>query len=478
MKIAIIGAGFTGLSAAYYLVKQKHNVTIFEKDSTPGGLAVGFKEKNWDWSLEKHYHHWFTNDDSVFNLAKEINYEVIIKRPKTSTYIDGSIYQLDSPLSLLSFPKLSLFDRLRMAGVLTTMKFNPFWQSLEGIKAGNFLSKAMGKKAYQTIWEPLFVNKFGKYANDISLAWFWARIKKRTPSLAYPKGGFLEFANVLVKKIEQKGGKVLFNTEVISIRDYKKPTVSFKNSILRHSGKRVKRAHPESLTNIGDSGQDGYQMVTRQARMTASEFDAIIVTLPSLFFLKIAPQLPNDYKNKLLKLKGLGASNLILRLKKPFLTDGTYWLNICDKKSPIMAIVEHTNFMDKKYYNNEHIVYLGNYLPHDHPYMKMNASELLKVYDPFLKKINPNYQLSIVNCQLFTVPFAQPIIPLNYSKIIPPFETPIKNVYLANIQQVYPWDRGTNYAVAMGERVAKLIEKSEYQNSKSETNPNDKNPKF
>lgn len=60
MKIAIIGAGFTGLSAAYQLLKQGHKVTIFEKDSQPGGLAVGYQEKKWDWTLEKHYHYWFT----------------------------------------------------------------------------------------------------------------------------------------------------------------------------------------------------------------------------------------------------------------------------------------------------------------------------------------------------------------------------------------------------------------------------------
>ena len=123
----------------------------------------------------------------------------------------------------------------------------------------------------------------------------------------------------------------------------------------------------------------------------------------------------------MLSLKGLGAINLVLRLKEQFLKDGTYWLSICDTKSPIMAIVEHTNFMDKKYYNNEHIVYLGNYLPFDHEYMKMEKDQLLKIYDPILKKINPNYQLSIINSQLFKVPFAQPIIPVNYSKIVPPF---------------------------------------------------------
>jgi len=313
------------------------------------------------------------------------------------------------------------------------MKYNPFWQPLEGIRGTNFLSKTMGKKAYQIIWEPLFVNKFGKYANEVSLAWFWARIKKRTASLSYPKGGFLEFANALVRKIEGMGGKVLFNTSVDKIESVS--NVHLRGVVSQHLG-GGRRTPP---------------------RWTLG-FDKVIVTLPSFFFLKIAPQLPDDYKNKLLALKGLGAINLILRLKKPFLIDGTYWLNICDKKSPIMAIVEHTNFIDKKYYSNEHIVYLGNYLPHDHPYMKLNAIDLLKIYDPYLRKINPNYSLFTIHYSLFTTPFAQPIIPTYYSRIIPPFETPLKNVYLANIQQVYPWDRGTNYAVELGEKAARLID--------------------
>ena len=124
-----------------------------------------------------------------------------------------------------------------------------------------------------------------------------------------------------------------------------------------------------------------------------------------------------------------------------------------------MAVVEHTNFMDKKYYNNEHLVYIGNYVSQDHPYMKMDTNELLKIYSSYLRKINPNFQSSIINTQVFKAPFAQPIITTNYSKIIPPFETPLKNVFLANIQQVYPWDRGTNYAVQLGEKVAKLIDK-------------------
>src|SRR6266404_7378449 len=118
MKIAIIGAGFTGLSAAYELAKKNHKVYIFEKDSEPGGLAIGYKEKGWNWSMESFYHHWFTNDDSILGLARKINYPVLIKRPKTSSLISGEIYQLDSPLTLLSFKKLSIAERVQMGFVL------------------------------------------------------------------------------------------------------------------------------------------------------------------------------------------------------------------------------------------------------------------------------------------------------------------------------------------------------------------------
>src|SRR3989344_4862280 len=126
MKIGIVGAGFTGLSAAYYLTSDGHDVTVFEKDEKPGGLAVGYHEREWDWSLERHYHHWFTNDKSVLKLAEEINHKVIIKRPKTSSFVDSKIYQLDSPLSLLRFPKLNLFDRIRMGVSLACLRYNPF----------------------------------------------------------------------------------------------------------------------------------------------------------------------------------------------------------------------------------------------------------------------------------------------------------------------------------------------------------------
>lgn len=434
MKIAIIGAGFTGLSAAYQLVKNGHEVTVFEKDPQPGGLAIGFKEKSWDWTFEKHYHHWFTNDKFILGLAREIGHKIIIKRPESSVYVDNKTFQFDSPKEVLLFPKLPLIDRVRMAAVVGAIRYNPFWKPLEKINASTFLPKAMGKKAYEMIWEPQFLNKFGRSADNVSLAWLWARIAKRTSSLAYPEGGFLSFANHLVKAIEERGGKVIFNSEIVEVRE--------NGSVVT-----VKRKM-ENETNSTSSRQK-WKMET---------YDRVIFTLSSFLFLKITPQLPADYKSKFKSLKNLGATNLVLRLRKPFLKGSTYWLSVCDTSSPVMAVVEHTNFMNKKYYNNEHLVYLGNYYETDDPRFLMTKEKKLKQADPFLKKINPNYRKDLIGYEFFKAPYAQPVIPTNYSKIIPPMTTPLKNVFLANMQQVYPWDRGTNYAVELGEKAAKLVQ--------------------
>ncbi|MDP3988199.1 MAG: FAD-dependent oxidoreductase [Candidatus Levybacteria bacterium] len=427
MKIAIVGAGFTGLSCAYELSKKGFEVTVFEREKSPGGLASGFKIGNWQWPLEKHYHHFFTSDSFGLNLAKELNISIKFFRPKTKSLIDGKIYPLDSPLDVALFNKLSIPQRMRMALVLAYLKLTPFWKSMEKVTAVSMLPKLMGEKPYKLIWEPLLKGKFGKYKNEIALSWFWARIKKRSQRLGYPLDGYQTFADKIKDNIEKLGGLFYFETQV--------------KEIIKENGK----------IKLICGGSD------HQAKEKTFLFDAVIATVGSLYFTNMVKNLPKDYVGKLNSLQALSSLTLVLVLKTSFLNDGTYWLNICGKDFPFLSVVEHTNFIDKKHYDNEHLVYVGNYLPADHPFMKMNTAELLKIYKPWLRKINPYFQLSILNSQLFKAPFAQPVIPLNYSKSIPSFKTPIKNIYLANMQQVYPWDRGANYAIELGQKAAKTI---------------------
>lgn len=422
MHIAIIGAGFTGLTAAYELQKANLDITIYEKEAVPGGLAIGFKKDGWDWTLEKHYHHIFTSDTAIRDLAKQIGVDFRFYRPNTSSFVDNEIFQLDSPLKVLEFPKLSIAERLRMGMVLGYLRYIADWKNLEQYKAHEWLKEKMGKIPYTMLWEPLMIAKFGPYYKDISLAWFWARVKARTPKLGYPDGGFQKMVEELAAKIEERGGVIRYST----------PT----HQLAKRGDKVVIKINGEEY-----------------------EYDAVIVTVPNILFSKMTPQLPDDYQEKLLSFKGMGAVNMVLELDRKFFTNDVYWLSICEETYPFLAAVEHTNFIDKSHYNNHHILYVGNYLPHDHEYFSKTPEELLEIYDPYLKKLNPSYRKSIKGMTVFKVPFAQPIVTQDFSSQILPFETPIEHMYLSNMQQVYPWDRGTNFAVDMGVKIAEYIVK-------------------
>lgn len=416
MKILILGAGFTGLTSGLRLIQKGHQVVIFEKEDKPGGLAVGVKKKDFQWSIEKHYHHLFTNDLAIINLIKDIGLEdkLIFPPSLTSLFYQNKIYPFNSPSHILSFSPLPLIDRLRLAIISAYLKFLPkdIATKLEKHTASSWIQKYYGQRVFDTIWNPLLTGKFSTYKDIVNMAWFWARIKKRTFQLGYIKGGFQSLAEDLSEKVKSLGGKIYYQRTFL----------------------------PEDQNH----------------------YDKILVTTPTSVFLKIFPSLPPSYSEKLAKIPHLHALNLLLILKKQFLKDGTYWLNINDRTFPFLAVVEHTNYIDPKYYGGNHLLYVGNYLPPNHPYLKMSKEELLKIFLPFLKKINPSFnsKFSILNSELFLGPFAQPVFPTNYSRFIPSFITPLPNVYLANLDMVYPWDRGTNYAVELGEKVAKFLDSS------------------
>lgn len=420
MEIAVIGAGFAGLSAAISLSEAGHRVSIFEIEDQPGGLAMGFRDPRWDWSLEKHYHHLFISDWAIRRLAEKIGHPIVFTRPLTSTYVGGHIYQLDSPLSLLRFPPLSPVDRVRTAASLGYLRFVPWWQPLESITAEKYIKATAGEASWKILWEPLFRGKFWHYSDRISAAWFWSRISKRSANLGYPSGGFASLAQSLAVYAQKLGTTIHYQTP-------------------------ISRIHPE---------KSGLSLVIgRRIR----RFSAVICTLPLPQFFRLTPSLPSDYKTQYGRLMGIGAVNLVLALKHQFLRD-TYWLNINDRRMPFLALVEHTNYQDAGHYAGDRLLYIGNYLPPDHAFFKHSPARLVSLFTPHLKKINPRFNAGwIKSAWVFPAPFAQPIVTPDYSRLIPPFTTPIPGLYLANIQQVYPHDRGTNYAVELGSRVAQHV---------------------
>jgi protoporphyrinogen oxidase len=430
LRIAIIGGGVAGLAAAYDLSRSTEcstQVIVLEGNQQLGGLAAGFKGRSeWEWPLEHFYHHLFTNDDDIIGLTKEIGLGHLLEthRPTTVMHIQGKNYPFDSPLRLLLFPKLSLLNRLRMGMVLAYLKYHPRppWRAFDRVVADVWLEKWLGATGYDMVWRPMLQGKFGPHYHQVNLAWFWARIYKRTPRLIYYRGGFQTFVDGLAQRVQAQG-------------------VSVETGAIVQGVRRI---------------ETGYRIDV--AGHAPIECDVVISTVSPAFMERLAPELPESYLGQLRQLISIGAVVLTIALDRALMQD-IYWVNLPKREGfPFLALVEHTNMIDRSHYAGDHLLYLGDYLPPEHPYFALSVDELLAEFTPHLARINPAFEPAwITGAWLHRARYAQPVPPVGYAELIPDVRTPLPGLYFASMSQVYPWDRGTNYAVELGRRAAAMV---------------------
>jgi protoporphyrinogen oxidase len=427
MKIAIIGAGFGGMAAAYDLTKAGHQVTIFEAADFVGGLASGFKEPGWEWSVEKFYHHWFASDKHMLGLIHELGLEdkVLFPRPLTVMYHKGKFYPFDSIIKAILFPGLGWgINKVRFGLVGLYLRLTNNWKPFEKTTVDVWMRKWAGKKVYELMWEPMVIGKFGeRYYRQVNMAWLWARLKTRTTRLGTFEGGFQNFANLFADKLRGMGVEIRLETPV----------------------KLIER-------------KTGARTVTVRTG-TDEQFDRVLVTLAPETTARMIPSLPDEYLRGLRELKSMGAVVMILALKHQLSEEGYYWYNLPKSAGyPFLALVEHTNYVPADKFGGDHIVYVGDYLEPDHEFFKLSQEELLERFLPALKKFNPKFERDwLRKSWLFRTAYAQPVPLVNHSQNIPEIKTPVEGVFFASMSQVYPWDRGTNFAVEIGRRAAKLI---------------------
>ena len=427
MKIAIIGAGFSGMAAAYNLLRAGHSVTIYEAEPQPGGLAAGFKEPEWDWYVDKFYHHWFASDRHMMTLLEELGLreKAFFPRPYTVLRYKDKWYPFDSALEALRYPGLGWgVDKLRFGLVGVYLRLTKNWRALEKITADAWMRKWAGKRVYEEMWEPLLMGKFGRYYKEAPMSWFWARLHARTTRLGTFEGGFQAFANAFAEKLREMGAGFRFSTRVT----------------------RITANHAEgSLTLHNEAGEE--------------TFDRILVTASPQSLLHLVPSLPESYANQLKALRHMGAVVLVVSMKHALSEEGYYWFNLPKgEEFPFLALVEHTNYVSPEHFGGDHILYAGDYVEAEHEYFHMDAEALLARFTPAFQRINPKFSREWVKkTWVFKAEYAQPVPRVNQSSHIPPIETPLRGLYFASMSQVYPWDRGTNYAVEIGRRAARLI---------------------
>ena len=428
MKIAIIGAGFGGMAAAYDLRRAGHDVTILESADYVGGLASGFKEPHWDWSVEKFYHHWFQSDRWMLGLIRELGWQdkVHFPRPYTVLLHNGKWYPFDSIPRALAFPGLGFgMDKVRFGFVGLFLRLTNNWRALERHTADGWMTRWAGRRVYEKMWKPLLVGKFGPYYQDVNMAWMWARLKARSTRLGTFEGGFQNFADLLAQRLREMGADLRLGTGVQSIR--RAP-----------AGGRALEA------------TDGAGTAT---------YDQVLATTSPALLARLCPELPDSYLKGLLDLRSMGAVVMVLSLKHQLSPQGYYWFNLPKEAGyPFLALVEHTNFIPRGKFGGDHIVYAGDYLEAGHEYFSLSDEQLVERFIPSFRRFNPAFERDWVKkVWVFRTNYAQPVPLVNHSKNIPSIQTPIEGLYFASMSQVYPWDRGTNFAVEIGRRAARMM---------------------
>lgn len=430
-NIAVIGGGYTGLVAAYELAKAGHNVTVFERGQTLGGLAGDFKIAGSP--LEKAYHHLFKTDTDIIGLAQELGIGEKLEWHDSSVaiYYGDHLYPFVTPIDLIKFKPLSFFNRIRAGLVVFYLQKTKNWQQFEKVSAYAWMRKWAGKQVCDVIWEPLLKGKFDTYYDKVSMAWLWARIHIRANSkekgdsgekLGYFNGGFEVFTEALVQKLKEHN-------------------VTIRTGVMIEKLDNDSEQHPRVVI-------DGKPEV----------FDQIISTTPSGVFGHLvagSEHVTPEYLEQLQSINYLGAALLIFSSDQDI--SPYYWHNINDMSLPFLVFINHTKLVDKSRYNGKNVYYIGAYLPHDHELFTTSEDDLKKLWFDSLQKIFPDFDRSKIDeTHVFKFKNAQHIVDEGYAAKIPAYKTPVPHIFLSNFSQIYPEDRGTNYAVREGKKIAKL----------------------
>jgi len=427
-KILIVGGGFTGLTAALRLAQAgQADITLIESSGQLGGLAAGFPlEGAW---LEKTYHHLFLSDTAIVKLVEELGLQQQLLWCESSVGIfrAGEVHPFKTPLDLLRFAPCSLLGRLRTGVTAFYLKHRSNWRGLLPHGAHDWMARACGQSAMDTIWTPLLKGKFGDKYKEVSMAWLWSRLHMRTNSrtpggekLGYFRGGFNVVVAAMEAELRRRGVKI-------------------------QTGAVVEKLWPDRRVAIIKGREVSY--------------DSCIFTGSSSAF---AGLLPADgkfdaYARKLRSIDYLGAACLVFTSDQNL--GDIYWVNVNEPGAPFLVLIQHTNLVNPDFYCGKHVYYIGAYLPPDGKVYSLSDDELTQLWFGYLPRMFPKFDAGRVTEKfIFRFRAAQHIVDTHYEEKIPDYKTPLPGVYLSNFSQIFPEDRGTNFAVREGEKVAALVQ--------------------
>jgi protoporphyrinogen oxidase len=424
-KVVVIGAGVMGLAAAYQALMDGCDVDILEASAEPGGMAAHFDFGGI--SIERFYHFVCKTDHPTFELMAELGIADKMRWVPTTMgfFSQGELHPWGDPISLLKLPGVSLISKLRYGFFVFACTHRDRWPALENRSAREWITRYCGKDIYDRLWHPLLDFKYYEYANNISAAWIWTRVRRIGKSrknimqeeLGYIDGGSKTLVDALMNATDQRGGRLHLNTP-------------------------VKRVVTENGRVTG---------VDTPARYFAA--DDVISTVPIPLIPRMVPDLPPELKARYQAIHSIGVICVILKLKRP--VSPHFWVNISEDGIEIPGIIEFSNLRSV---GNDAIVYVPYYMPVTNAKFSWPDDRLCDNAFTCLRRINPSLRKEdIIDVKIARLRHGQPVCEPGFAAKIPPIQTPIRGLQIADTCYYYPEDRGIAESVRLGRNMARAV---------------------
>jgi protoporphyrinogen oxidase len=426
-RVVVIGAGAMGLAAAYRAAKDGHEVDLVEAAPEPGGMAGHFDFDGV--SIERFYHFICHTDLPTFSLLEQLGIADKLQwRPTSMGFFNNrKLYPWGDPISLLRLPTLGLIDKLRYGIFALVCVRRNSWPAIENESARSWIVRWCGTSIYDRLWKPLFEHKFYEYADNISAAWIWTRIRRIGRSrksifqeeLGYLEGGSITLVNALVDAVRAHGGRI-------------------------HLGQPVQQVTVQNGRVTGVQTSTGHYPA-----------DAVICTTPTPLVSAIIPDLPQDWKDRYNSIHNIGVICVIFKLSQS--VSPHFWINISEPDIEIPGVIEFTNL---RKIGEDTVVYVPYYMPVTNKKFSWPDADLLAEAFACLQRINPSLTSDkIIATKVARLRYGQPICEPGFAAKIPPIQTPIAGLQVADTCYYYPEDRGIAESVRVGAEMAESLGK-------------------
>lgn len=412
-----------GLAAAYQLALEGQAPVVFESDDRIGGMAASFDFAGH--SLERYYHFHCTSDHAFLDLLGELGLADRMRwvETKMGFWYQGQIQPWGNPLALLRFRGLGLAAKIRYGLHAFLCVRRNDWHDLDHVEATGWIRRWVGNEAYEVLWRRLFEHKFHEFAQNLSAAWIWSRIRRigRSRSsllrerLGYLEGGSQTLLDALARDITTRGGEIRLRTPV--------------RRIVLEGGAVSGIETPDSL----------------------ERFDTAISTIPLPCIPGLIPELPVAIRRQYQSVNNIGVVCVVAKLRKP--VSENFWLNTNDECMDIPGLVEYTNLRPL----GGHIVYIPFYMPTTSPAYAAADETFLRKVRAYLTMINPSLaDGDITDMAASRYRYAQPICTPGYLGGLPPVKLPVRGLFVADTSSYYPEDRGMSESIYFGRMMARM----------------------